>query len=45
VHNIEEMVCNIERHDDDEQYSNGELAKYNKIIKDSKKSLYHGCAT
>jgi hypothetical protein len=28
VHNIEEMVRNIERHDDDDQYSNDELAKY-----------------
>jgi hypothetical protein len=27
VHNIEEMVRNVERHDDDDQYSNGELAK------------------
>jgi hypothetical protein len=45
VHNIEEMVCNVERHGDDDQYSNGELAKYMKMIKDSKKPLYHGCAT
>jgi hypothetical protein len=44
VHNIEEMVCNIERHDDDDQYSNDELAKYRKMIEDSKKSFYHGCA-
>jgi hypothetical protein len=44
VHNIEEMVHNIERHGDDDQYSNGELAKYNKMIKDSKKPFYHGCA-
>jgi hypothetical protein len=44
VHNIEEMVRNIERHGDDDQYSNGELAKYKKMIKDSKKPLYHGCA-
>jgi hypothetical protein len=43
VHNIDEMVCNIERHDNDDQYSNGELAKYKKI-EDSKKTLYHGCA-
>jgi hypothetical protein len=27
VHNIDEMVCNVERHDDDYQYSNDELAK------------------
>jgi hypothetical protein len=26
VHNIEEMVCNVERHDDDDQYSNNKLA-------------------
>jgi hypothetical protein len=45
VHNIEEMVCNIERHGDNDQYSNGELAKYKNMIKDSKKSFYHGCAT
>jgi hypothetical protein len=44
VHNIEEMVCNVERHGDDDQYSNGELAKYKKMIKDSKKPFYHGCA-
>jgi hypothetical protein len=43
VHNIEEMVANVERHGDDDQYSNGELAKYKKMIKDSKKSFYHGC--
>jgi hypothetical protein len=44
VHNIEEMVCNVERHGDDDQYNNGDLAKYNKMIKDSKKPLYHGYA-
>jgi hypothetical protein len=44
VHNIEEMVCNVERHGDDDQYSNGELAKYKKMIKDCKKPFYHGCA-
>jgi hypothetical protein len=43
VHNIEEMVRNIERHGDDDQYSNGKLVKYKKIIEDSKKPLYHGC--
>jgi hypothetical protein len=32
VHNIEGMVHNIERHDDDDQYSNNKLAKYRKII-------------
>jgi hypothetical protein len=45
VHNIEEMVHNVESHGDDDQYSNGELAKYKKMIEDSKKSFYHGCAT
>jgi hypothetical protein len=44
VHNIEEMVRNIERHDDDDQYSNDELVKYKKKIKDFKKSFYHSCA-
>jgi hypothetical protein len=44
VHKIEEMVCNIERLGDNDQYSNGELAKYKKMIEDSKKLLYHGCA-
>jgi hypothetical protein len=44
VHNIEEMVHNVERLGDDDQYSNGELAKYKKMIEDSKKPLYHGCA-
>jgi hypothetical protein len=44
VHNIEEMVHNVERHGDDDQYSNGELAKYKKMIEDSKKPFYHGCA-
>jgi hypothetical protein len=43
VHNIEEMVCIIKRHSDDDQYSNSELAKYQKKIKDSKKRFYHGC--
>jgi hypothetical protein len=45
VHNIEEMVCNVERDGNDDQYSNGELAKYKKMIEDSKKLFYHGCAT
>jgi hypothetical protein len=43
VHNIEEMVRNIERHDNDHQYSNSEVAKYKKMIEDSKKPMYHGC--
>jgi hypothetical protein len=45
VHNIEEMVHNVKGHGDDGQYNNGELTKYKKMIKDSKKSFYHGCAT
>jgi hypothetical protein len=43
VHNIEEMVRNVKRHDDDHQYSNGEIVKYKKMIENSKKSFYHGC--
>jgi hypothetical protein len=45
VYNIEEMVRNVERHDDNDQYSNGELTKYKKMIEDSRKPFYHGCAT
>jgi hypothetical protein len=45
VHNIEEMVRNVERHGDDVQNSNGKLAKYMKMIEDSKKPFYHGCTT
>jgi hypothetical protein len=45
VHNIEEMVFNVERHCKNDQCSNSELAKYKKMIEDSKKPLYHGCAT
>jgi hypothetical protein len=45
VHNIEEKVCNVERPGDDDQYSNGELVKYKKMIEDSKKPFYHGCVT
>jgi hypothetical protein len=44
VDNIEEMIRNIERHANDDQYSNGELAKYKKMIEDSNKPLYDGCA-
>jgi hypothetical protein len=44
VSNIEEMVHNVERYGDDDQYNNSELAKYRKIIKDSKKPFYHDCA-
>jgi hypothetical protein len=45
VHNIEGMVHNIERRGDDDQYSNGEVAKYKKMIEDSNKAFYRGCAT
>jgi hypothetical protein len=45
VHNIEEMVHTVERHGDDDYYSNGKLIKYKKMIEDSKKSFYHGCAS
>jgi hypothetical protein len=44
VDNIEEMVHNVERHVDDDQYSNSELAKYKKMIEDSNKTFYDGCA-
>jgi hypothetical protein len=43
VHKIEEMIRNVERHGDDDQYSNGELVKYKKMIEDSNKPFYHGC--
>jgi hypothetical protein len=43
VYNIEEMIRNVERLGDDDQNSNGELAKYKKMIEDSKKPLHHGC--
>jgi hypothetical protein len=42
VHNIEEIVRNVERHDEDDQYSNDEPRKYNQMIEDSKKSFFHG---
>jgi hypothetical protein len=45
VHNIEEMVRSVERHGYNDRYSNGELAKYKKMVEDSKKPCYHGCAT
>jgi hypothetical protein len=44
VYNIEEMVHNVERHGDDDQYSNDELVKYKKMIEDSKKPFYHSRA-
>jgi hypothetical protein len=43
VHNIKEMVRNVERYNNDDQYSNGELAKYRKMTEDFKKSFYHDC--
>jgi hypothetical protein len=43
VHNIEEMVCIVERHDGDDQYNNDEHAKYKKMIEDSKMPFYLGC--
>jgi hypothetical protein len=45
MHDIEEMICNVERHGNDNQYSNDELTKYKKMIEDSEKPFYHGCAT
>jgi hypothetical protein len=44
VNNIEEMICNVERHTDDDQYSNSKLAKYKKMIEDSNKPFYDDCA-
>jgi hypothetical protein len=38
------MVWNVDRHGNDDQYSNDELAKYKKMIEDSKKPFYYGCA-
>jgi hypothetical protein len=43
VHNIVEMIHNIERHGNNDQYSNDELAKYKKMIEDYKKPFYYGC--
>jgi hypothetical protein len=45
VHSLEEMVRNVERYGNNDQYSNSKLAKYKKMIEDSKKTIYHGCAT
>jgi hypothetical protein len=42
VHNIEKMLRNVERHGNNDQYSNGKLAKYKKMIEDYKKSFYLG---
>jgi hypothetical protein len=44
VDNIVEMVRNVERHTGDDQYSNDEIAKYKKMIEDSNKPFYDGCA-
>jgi hypothetical protein len=43
VDNIEEMVRNVERHTNDDQYSNDKLAKYKKMIENSNKLFYDGC--
>jgi hypothetical protein len=43
VHNIEEMIFNVVRHDDDNQYSNDEHVKYKMMIEYSKKPFCHGC--
>jgi hypothetical protein len=43
VHNMEEMVCNVVRYKEDDEYSNNELAKYKRMIENSKKPLYHNC--
>jgi hypothetical protein len=39
VYNIERMVSNVERHGDNDQYSNVKLTKYKKMIKDSKEVI------
>jgi hypothetical protein len=44
VDNIEEMILNVERHTDDNQYSNDELVKYKKITEGSNKPFYDSCA-
>lgn len=41
VENLEEMVHDVERHDN--AYSDGELARYKKLIEDSKKLIYPNC--
>jgi hypothetical protein len=43
VHNIEVMVGNVKKYDDDDQYSNDEFVKYKKMIEDSKKPFYLSC--
>jgi hypothetical protein len=44
VDNIEEMVCNVDRHAHDDKCSNGELAKYKKMLRNCNKPFYDGCA-
>jgi hypothetical protein len=44
VDNIEKMIHNIERHADDDQYSNDGLVKYKKMIENSNKPFYDDCA-
>ena len=41
VENVDEMIHNVERHDN--AYNDGELARYKKLIEDSKKPFYPGC--
>jgi hypothetical protein len=36
------MVCNVERHGDDDQHNNDKFTKYKKMIEDSKNPFYHG---
>jgi hypothetical protein len=43
VDNMKEMIRNIERHANDDQYSIDKLAKYKKMIKDSNNPFYDGC--
>jgi hypothetical protein len=43
MHNIEEMVRNVKKYGNDDQYSNDKLTKYKKMIEDSK-TFYHSCA-
>jgi hypothetical protein len=40
VHSLEEMVRNIKRYDNNDQYNNDELVKYKKMIENSKKLIY-----
>jgi hypothetical protein len=42
VDSKEEMVRNVERHADNDQYSNDKFVKYRKMIEDSNKPFYDG---